>query len=223
MKPLTTLLSLLSVLPAVLFTAACGFSPDGGGEGLATQLRQRAFLEVSRDSDVAVSATARGGQNLDVNPGVLGGQAILRTTADGWLLVEDLEIPLDDVIVPAGMLADRPVTFTDIALRLGTQLAVKPLAPIDDDDVSLVGWGDADLLLDWAMLSWNGEDHLPLAMRRIADVPFAVAVEMDAAGDLHASITARVDGVVDDLGELVVLRDLAVDVVSTTAEPVIVQ
>jgi len=217
-----TSLSLLTVLPAVLFTAACGFSPEGGGEGLATQLRKRAFLDVSRDSDVAVSATGRGGQNLDVNPSVLGGEAILRTTQDGWLLVEDLEIPLDNVTVPPGMLSDRPVVFTDIVLRLGTQLAVAPLAPIDGETVALAGWGDADLLLDWAMLSWDGQNHLPLAMRRIADVPFAVAVEMDAAGDLHASITARVDGVVDDLGELVVLKDLSVDVLSTTAEPVIV-
>ena len=217
-----TSLSLLPVLSLTLFTAACGFDPDGGGDGLATQLRKRAFLDVSTDSDVAVSATARGGQNLAVNPGVLGGEAILRTTQDGWLLVEDLEIPLDDVVVPPGMLSDRAVTFTDIALRLGTQLAVKPLAPIDEEMVSLVGWGDADLLLDWSMLSWDGKDHLPLAMRRIADVPFAVAVEMDADGALHASITARVDGVVDDLGELVVLKDLAVDVVSATAEPTII-
>ena len=73
------------------------------------------------------------------------------------------------------------------------------------------------------MLSWDGQDHLPLAMRRIADVPFAVAVEADADGVLRASITARVDGVVDDLGELVVLKDLAVDVLSTNAEPEIVE
>jgi hypothetical protein len=218
----TSLSLLATTLSATLFTAACGFAPDGGGEGLATQLRQRAFLDITKDSDVAVSATGRGGQSLAVNPNVLGGEAILRTTQDGWLLVEDLEIPLDDVTVPPGMLSDRPVVFTDIVLRLGTQLAVEPLAPVDEADVSLVGWGDADLLLDWSMLSWDGQDHLPLAMRRIADVPFAVAVELDADGELHASITARVDGVVDDLGELVVLKDLAVDVVSTTAAPEIV-
>jgi hypothetical protein len=218
----TSLSLLATALSATLFTAACGFAPDGGGEGLATQLRQRAFLDITKDSDVAVSATGRGGQSLAVNPNVLGGEAILRTTQDGWLLVEDLEIPLDDVTVPPGMLSDRPVVFTDIVLRLGTQLAVEPLAPVDEADVSLVGWGDADLLLDWSMLSWDGQDHLPLAMRRIADVPFAVAVQMDADGELHASITARVDGVVDDLGELVVLKDLAVDVVSTTAAPEIV-
>jgi hypothetical protein len=219
-----TLTSLLpAVLPNALLGAACGFTPEGGGEGLATQLRKRAFLDVSTDSDVAVSATARGGQNLDVTPGVLGGQAVLRTTTDGWLLVEDLEIPLDDVTVPAGVLADRPVVFTDLALRLGTQLAIAPLAPIDDSDVSLIGRGDADLLLDWAMVSWDNQQHLPLAMRRIADVPFAVAVEMDTAGDLHASITARVDGVVDELGELVALRDLQVDVLSSSAAPTIVE
>ncbi len=222
-KSRTSVRSLLpAVLPLTILAAACGFTPEGGGEGLATQLRKRAFLDVSTDSDVAVSATARGGLNLDVDPGVLGGQAVLRTTTDGWLLVEDLEIPLDDVTVPAGVLANRPVVFTDLALRLGTQLAIAPLAPIDDSDVSLIGRGDADLLLDWAMVSWDNQQHLPLAMRRIADVPFAVAVEMDAAGDLHASITARVDGVVDELGELVALRDLQVDVLSSSTPASIV-
>jgi hypothetical protein len=216
-----------AVLPALLLAgvslgaAACTFEPDGGGGGLAEQLRKRAFLDVSTESDVAVSAASRGGQTLDVAPGVLGGEAVLRTTEDGWLLVEDLSIPLDDVVVPPGMLADRPVTFTSISLRLGTQLAVKPLAPLDAGDVSLVGWGDADLLLDWAMLSWDGKDVLPLAMRRIADAPFAVAIELDADGALHASITARVDGVVDNLGELVILRDLSLDVVSATSAPTV--
>ncbi len=223
MKTLPKLLSLVTLAGTSLGTAACAFEPDGGGgDGLATQLRKRAFLDVSTESDVAVSATARGGQALDVAPSVLGGQAVLRTTEDGWLLVEDLEIPLADVTVPPGVLADRPVTFTDLALRLGTQLAVKPLAPLDTDAVSLVGWGDADLLLDWSMLSWDGKDVFPLAMRRIADAPFAVALELDADGALHASITARVDGVVDDLGELVVLRDLSVDVVSATAAPTVI-
>lgn len=208
----------LSLLPLTLLAAsaaACGFEPGGAGEDLATQLRRRAFLDVSADSDLAVSATARSGQALAVDPGVLGGQAVLRTTADGWLLVEDLEIPLEDVTVPAGVLADRPVTFTDLALRLGTQLAVQPLVPLDGDDATLAGWGDADLLLDWSMQSWDG-DHLPLAMRRIADAPFAVAIQLDVDGRVHASISTRVDGVVDELGELVVLRDLAVDVVSAT-------
>jgi len=200
-----------------LGTSACSFEPDSGRPDLASQLRKRAFLDISTDSDVAVSATGRGGQHLDVAPSVLGGgEAILRTTEDGWLLVEELEIPLDDVTVPPGTLADRPVTFTNLSLRLGTQLAVRPSVPLDDSAVALTGFGDADLLLDWAMLSWDG-DVLPLAMRRIADAPFTVALEVDADNQLHAAINAHVDGVVDDLGELVVLRNLAVDVVSSAA------
>jgi hypothetical protein len=200
------------IVPALL--AACSFEPDAGAGSLSDHLRRRAFLEVSTDSAVEVSATARGGQPLDVDPGVLGGQAVLRTTDDGWLLVEDLEIPLDDVTVPPGVLSDRPVTFTDLALRLGTQLAVPLDPPLTDDASALAGFGDADLLLDWSMLSWRG-DVLPLAMRRIPDAPFTVAVTLDADQRLHATINARVDGVVDELGELVVLRDLSVDVRSS--------
>jgi hypothetical protein len=203
----------LAFLPIAL-VAACSFEPTDGSSGLADQLRRRAFLDISTDSAVEVSATARGGQALDVDPTVLGGQAVLRTTEDGWLLVEDLDIPLDDVTVPAGLLSDRPVTFTDLYLRLGTQLAVPLLAPLGDDTTALAGFGDADLLLDWAMLSWEG-DVLPLAMRRIADAPFTVNLALDDEHRLHASINARVDGVVDELGELVVLRDLQVDVLSS--------
>lgn len=207
-------LLLLSLLPL----AACSFEPDGAAGGLADQLRRRAFLDVSTDSAVAVSAVARGGETLDVDPGVLGGQAVLRTTEDGWLLVEDLEIPLEDVVVPAGMLADRPVTFTDLAFRLGTQLSVPLLAPLDDETAALAGFGEADLLLDWAMLTWDG-DHIPLAMRRIADAPFAVALSLAPDGRLHATITTRVDGEVDSLGDLVILRDLSLDVQSATPMP----
>lgn len=216
MKTLPHVLLTAALGLTTLATTACSFEPDSGAQDLATQLRKRAFLDVSTASEVAVSATARSGQALDVDPGVLGGEAVLRTTEDGWLLVEDLSIPLADVTVPAGVLADRPVTFTDLGLRLGTQLAVRPSAPLDGEAIALTGFGDADLLLDWAMLSWEG-DVLPLAMRRIADAPFVVALELDADGQLHAAINARVDGVVDELGELVVLRDLAVDVVSSAA------
>jgi hypothetical protein len=207
----------LALLPAILIPsllAACSFEPADGSASLADQLRRRVVLDISTDSAVAVSATARGGQPLDVDPTVLGGQAVLRTTEDGWLLVEDLDIPLDDVTVPPGVLSDRPVTFTDLYLRLGTQLAVPLLAPLGDDTTALAGFGDADLLLDWAMLSWEG-DVLPLAMRRIADAPFTVNLALDDEQRLHASINGRVDGVVDELGELVVLRDLQVDVLSS--------
>lgn len=225
MIALRTLLPTLALAGLATATGACSFEPDaGGGGGLAERLRKRAHLEVSTASGVAVSATARGGQQLDVAPAVLGGEAVLRTTADGWLLVEELDLPLDDVTVPAGVLSpSRPVTFTDLSIRLGTQLAVRPLAPLDPADVSLAGWGDADLLLDWSMVSWDGQDVFPLAMRRIADAPFAVALELDADGVLRASLTAHVDGVVDNLGELVVLRDLSVDVLGATASPAVVR
>ena len=199
-----------------LITSACGFDPDAPSEDLHSQLRRRAYLDVSTTSDVDVSAMARGGHMLAVDPGVLGGRAVLRMTEDGWLLVEDLDIPLEDVTVPPGTLSpERSVTFTDLSLRLGTQIAIRPVGATEGDSV-MAGWGEADLLLDWAMLSWRG-DVLPLAMRRIPDAPFAVSVELDADGQLRAAITTRVDGVVDELGELVVLRDLAMDVVSTTA------
>ncbi|HVK84292.1 MAG TPA: hypothetical protein VM513_09295 [Kofleriaceae bacterium] len=211
---LPSLLSRIGVAAAAglaLTASACGFDPEAPSEELANRLRRRVFLDVATTSDVDVSATARSGEPLDVDPTVLGGQAVVRTTEDGWLLLEDLDIALEDVTVPAGTLSpDKPVTFTDLSLRLGTQLSI---APVGGTEKVITGWGEADLLLDWAMVSWHG-DVLPLAMRKIEDAPFAVAIELGDDGQIRGAISARVNGVVDTLGELVVLRDLGLDVQS---------
>src|SRR5688572_11768465 len=145
-----TLSRILSPILLAASLGACAFDGGGVSDGdLDSRLQQRAFLDLASTSTVGVCAFDPDGHELPyVEPSVEGGRAVLRTTADGWLLVEDLEISLDDVVIPAGELGPDPVVLTDVELRLGTQLEVEPY--YSGDGAAAWGTGSADLLLDWS-------------------------------------------------------------------------
>jgi hypothetical protein len=184
--------------------AACTFEPEGAAFTLRDQLAARAYLDVAAGSGLTVDAIAHGGQPLDVAPAIEGGQLVLRATEDGYALAEDLELPLSDVTIPAGVVAPTAVRLTELSLRLGTQLAVE--MPSDD---AVLGWGTADLLLDWSMVDDRGV-VVPLAVRRIPRARFTLSVSRTPA--LHAALSTRIDGTALELADAVTLRDLALDV-----------
>lgn len=194
---------------ALLASAACGFDPAGAPVPLAERLADRAHLAVTADSDLDATAVASG-HALAIAPAITGGQVVLRTTADGYLLVEDLTLPLADVTLPRGMIADREVRFTDLVLHLGTQLAV----PLPDDGPSdaLVGTGQADLILDWSLVDADGS-VVPLGLRKAPRTRFAVAVTTDATDALRADVAAHVDGTAMIITATAALRDLSLAVV----------
>ncbi len=204
----------LATLSATLAaTAACGFDPAGAPEALVDRLAARAHLAVTSASDLDATAVASG-HALAIAPAITGGEVVVRTTADGYLLVEDLTLPVADVTLPAGMIANREVRFTDIVLRLGTQLAV-PL-PADGPADALVGTGRADLILDWALVDPDGT-VVPLGLRKAPRTRFAVAVTTDAAGALRADVAAHVDGTAMVITATAALRDLSLAVVGAEA------
>lgn len=200
----------LPLVAGALSVAACGFTPTGDAPALADRLAARAHLSVTADSTVDATALARG-RAEPIAPPVIGGQVVVRTTADGYLLVEDLTLALGDVTLPAGMLGEAPVRFTDLALTLGTQLAV----PVADapDAAALVGTGRADLVLDWALVDADGR-LLPLGLRRAPRVPFTVAVTADADGTLRADLASRIDGTAVTIDGTAAIRDVALTVAS---------
>jgi hypothetical protein len=202
-------LSLL--LGLALTTSACAFD-DGGVDDapLASQLGDRVFLDLAATSHVAINAFDGDGNALDyVEPKITGGRVVLRTTGDGWLLVEDLEIQLDDVTIPAGSLADQPVYVTDIELRLGTQLAAQPFWA--GDGRAVWATGDADLLLDWSWLTPDG-DVYPLATQQLGATVFDVAATLDEHDTLTAQVSSSVRGEVHELNGLVRFEDLSIAV-----------
>ena len=170
----------------------------------------RAYLDVAPTSAIAVTAIAHG-QAQPLTPTIVGGEVVARTTADGYLLIEDLTLPLADVTVPAGMFGPRPVRFTDLALSLGTQLAV-PIAADGPAD-AIAGFGRADLILAWALVADDGTAW-PLGLRRAPRTTFTVAVTADDDGTLRADLAARIDGTAVEVAAGAALRDLTLTVTS---------
>lgn len=191
---------------ALAASAACGFAPTGDPTPLAERLASRATLAVVPGSQLDVTATSTTGATA-LAPEILDGELIVRTTADGYLLVEKLTLPLADVTVPAGLVGPTPVTFTDLTVRLGTQLAI---ALPDPGASVLAGAGRADLVLDWAAVV-DGQ-VVPLGLRRLPRAPFTVAVGLGDDGALTAQLATAVDGPAVLVAGGYQLRDLRLDV-----------
>lgn len=197
-------------------TGACAFDDTGvePHNELQQQLAGRAFLDLAPSSHVGVVATDGHGQAMPyVEPQVVGGRAVMRTTIDGWLLIEDLEVQLADVTIPPGELGADAVRLTDVELRLGTQLAAQPY--YSGDGRAAWGAGEADLLLDWSMVTREGDTY-PLATQRLGEADFTVAVVVDDTGNLSAEFATAVAGEVHRLTGLVTLSDLSVSVDAVT-------
>ncbi len=147
-----------------------------------------------------------------VSPRVVGGRAVLRATDDGVVLVEDLDVTLDDVIVPPGTVGTAPLHLTEVVLHLGTQIA----AVGDWSDDSVVGRGRADLLLDWSLVLPDGTPY-PLATQKLRDQMFTVVVDRTAAGALTAHVLTSAAGELRTFADRVTLSDLEVEVVANRA------
>lgn len=207
----------LVIVASLAALSACTFDTEAdlgvGEETLWWRLGSRETLSLQQPSTVGVRAEDRDGQELAcVDPDVMGGRAVLRSTADGLLLVEALEVSLSDITIEQDVLgAKRPLHLTDVELRLGTQLVLDP-EWLDD---YAVGAGTADLLMDWAVLTDDGNVH-PLATQLIRDVEFEVEVRLEHDGSISAQVHTTVAGPIWDFNVLEV-SDLSVDVLANTA------
>jgi hypothetical protein len=209
----------LKIAFLVSFVALTGCSFDSADEtaGLETlyeRLGTRETLTLEDPSLVGVAAYDKQGEPLEcVQPNVMAGDAVLRATADGVLLVEAIDIDLSDIEIEAGVVFDdKPINITDIHLKLGTQIAIEPEWSPDGKTAS--GVGHADLLMDWALLADDGE-HLPLATQRIRNAEFHVEARLERDGRVTASVTTAVDGTIWDFSA-VELADFSMAVTASS-------
>jgi hypothetical protein len=206
---------LLTATLAAATIPACAY--DGAGvDPNATPIRdtlgKRAFLDLGRaDSHIGVTAIGPDGQVMpNVAPTVTGGRAVLRSTSDGFLIVEDLDVKLADADVPADAFG-KVIHLTDLQLRLGTQIDVD--GDWSPDGMSVGGEGTADLLLDW---SWRLDDGTiyPLATQKLQNAQFDTSVREDAAGGLNAAVWMTKPGELRNFADRVTLRDLSMAIVA---------
>ena len=208
----------IAVVVGMLALAACSFDegidPGEVDESLQHRLGTRETLVLEPTSLIGVTAVDEDGTELPcLEPDVAGGSAVLRSTEDGLLLVEKLDVQLTDVTVEAGVVYDAPIHLTDIELRLGTLLVLEPAWGSD----RAAATGTADILMDWALLDDDG-DHLPMATQRLRSAEFAVEVAIAEDGSVTAAVTTGVEGRLAGYAGKVELTDFSMAVQATTAE-----
>ncbi len=207
----TTTIALLAIaLGATGCTFDQGYDPAGSPQTLESRLGTREALSLDQTSLVGVGAYDDAGNPLPcLQPSVNGGDAMMRATPDGVLVVEKMTINLSDVVVEPGVVYDAPINLTDIQLRLGTQLGLD--TTWSDDGMSATGTGHADLLMDWAVLSNDGK-VLPLATQKLRNVEFDVRATLGDDGLVHAEVMSAVDGRLGGITNHIELSDFSMAV-----------
>lgn len=215
------ILIIASTVAAAASLGACNFDDDGQGTderaSLYERLGTREALSLESTSLIGVAAYDDAGNPLPcLQPSVEGGEAVLRATPEGVLVVEKMSVRLSDLVVESGVVYSEPIHLTDIELRLGTQLAVEPSWTEDDNAAS--GDGTADLLMDWAVLDDDG-DRLPLATQLLRRTDFRVHAYLGDDRQVHLELLSSIDGRVAGFGNRVELSDFAmvVNAASTAA------
>jgi hypothetical protein len=211
----------LAIAVALIAITGCtfddGYVDEEVDQSLAYRLGDREALSLESTSLVGVAAYDDDGNNLPcVQPTVGGGEALLRSTDSGLLLVEKMTIDLSDVVVEPGVVHSQPIHLTDIELRLGTQLVIE--ADWSADGRSATGTGRADLLMDWAVLDDDG-DHLPLATQKLRQVEFAVTARLNEDGMITTEVISTVEGRIGGFANRIELSDFSMAVHASTDVP----
>jgi len=201
----------LPIILAAIVLTGCAVDdeqPPAPSElSLYQRLASRQTLTLEPTSMVGVMAYDDAGNELPcVQPSVNLGQAVLRGTTRGLVILEGLHVELTDVKVAEGVLDESDVMFTDIRLRLGTQLVLEP--DWGTRWLSAAGGGQADLLLDWSVLDESGGARA-LATQKLEDAHFAVDIRLDYDGSILASVTMSVDGELGSSANGVSLADFS--------------
>jgi len=213
----------VAIVVAALTLTGCAFDEGvepTGDESLYSRLGTRETLVLEPTSLVGVVAADSEGNYLPcMQPNVVEGTAVLRSTNSGLLLVEDLEIALSDVVIPPGVVYSESIHLTDIRLQLGTQIAIEP----EWADVNATGSGTADLLLDWSVKSDDSGNVYPLATQRLRDAEFSVEVGLQPNGSVTAFVTTAVEGRIGSFANRIQLSDFSMAVSASTDEPPVVE
>ena len=213
-KTLATVLALATAASLGACTFDETYEEPQDNESMYSRLGTRETLTLEPTSLVGVAAYDDDGNPLPcLQPSVAGGEAVLRTTDQGVLVIEKMTIQLTDVVVEPGIIYSAPIHLTDIELRLGTQLAVEPAWA--DDDNAAEGAGKADLLLDWAVLNKDG-DHLPLATQLLRRVDFKVEAYLDETGAVRLEVGSSVEGRIGGFANRIELSDFSMAVKAAT-------
>jgi hypothetical protein len=210
-------LALLLSLPMIGCVAESGDPAPGSASDLAERLSEPVPLSIVPTEDGSSArvqaVTLRDGHVSDVELLVTGGGLTL-SLDDAGLRVDSLEVQAADVSVgPAAMPPDG-ATLTGISVALSSPVAVTLAS---SSETAAASAGGLPVSLRWAVeLDYGTVDLAPI---RLPDLPFELSVELDAAGELEAHLTASQPGSFWNWAGIFELRNLELDLVAATGVP----
>ena len=218
LRQLISSLALLLSLPLSGCFAQSGDPASGQSGDLADRLSEPVTLGIvptAAGSFARVTAvTLRDGEVNEVEVVVSGG-ALALALADAELRLDSFDVSADDVTVGPGVMPPDGATFTGIAVALASPMQSE-LASETGSGAETAGGLPVDLR--WAVVLDNGV--VDLAPIRLPDLPFELAVELAADGEVEAHLTASQPGPFWNWAGIFELRDLELDLVATTAQTV---
>lgn len=206
----------IAILTSSLGIAACAAPEDNvsvtqvpdGPVSVQDQLASGASLAVVPEVS-AVGVTARRANVENAVGGavlaVLGGGIAITAQADGRLQLDELEVALDDVVVDPSDLPPHGLHLSGIVVRLEQASFADVQWSTGGDRAE--GTAMLNLAFDWALVA--GERVIPLATQHVSGVPVALAVEIDAAGSVLATLQGAHDGVFWKWADVLELADLS--------------
>jgi hypothetical protein len=201
--------TLLGLMAGSALTACQGEADDvwTPEPGVLDELRVPTALPLSPSGEGGSYAAARavvGGSASDIEIAIAGGEIELWTTADGLLVVTNLDIEAADVIIGPEVVPPAGVQLTGLRGHLNTPVAVEPT--VRGDKITAIA--HLTLTVEWA-LAGDGGAH-PLSPLTLDGLPFSIEAERTEFG-WSARLVAFQDGRFWAFADLWELADLTLD------------
>jgi len=124
---------------------------------------------------------------------------------DGELVLEQLELHLGDIVVPAQESAPNGLHTTDLKVTLAQTVAMTTHTEGDE----VVATADTAFQMSWNVMTATGK--APLADQQLAAIPLTVRLEHDADGELELKVAVAADGSLWQFGELLELQGVGMN------------
>jgi hypothetical protein len=206
--PLALAASLLAALAGCALDAMEDTVPPPRSPVLDRLSGPFAFSVDGAASLVAVEARAlASGSSEPVEFAVQRGRSALRVTPDGFLILDDIDVELSDVLVPAELIPPAGLPIKDVRVRIERPSA----APLEEIGGVLLAVVEVDLLVDWSGEFGDEGNVYPLRSVRLGGLRLEVELGIDAAGAVVAHFSAARAGAFWDWARRFELSDLVVE------------